>query len=68
MSAIKKYYHYFVSGLCCNKPFMIEILLPQKVSSYDDIYALENECTKKYNVYWDDIVIINYKLLRPFRY
>ena len=68
MSTQKKYYHYFVSGFCRNEPFMNEILLPKKICSYDGIYYLKNECTKKHNVYWDDIVIINYKLLWPFKY
>ena len=38
----KKSYHYFVSGMCCNKPFMTQVLLQNKISSYDDIYVLEN--------------------------
>ncbi len=64
----KKNYHYFVSGLCCNKPFMTEVLLPQKTSSYTDICWLNNACAKLYDVHFDDIIIINYKLLRRFRY
>lgn len=68
MSTKKKNYHYFVSGFCCNKPFMTEIILPRKTSSYTDVYWLNDECAKKYNVYFDDIVIMHFKLLRPFRY
>ncbi len=64
----KKNYHYFVSGMCCNKPFMTQVLLPNKISSYDDIYVLENACAIKFNVNYDDIVIMNYKLLKHFRY
>ncbi len=68
MLSKKRSYHYFVSGMCCNKPFMTQVLLQNKISSYDDIYVLENACAIKYNVYFDDIVIMNYKLLRHFRY
>lgn len=64
----KKNYHYFVSGLCCNEPFMTEVLLPKKTSSYTDVEWINDACAKKYDVYFDDIVITNYKLLRRFRY
>lgn len=59
----KKKYHYFVSGICRNKPFMTEILLLKKVVSYDDIYRLTDKLAKQYNVYFDEIIIYNYNLL-----
>jgi hypothetical protein len=59
----KKKYHYFVSGICRNEPFMTEIILLKKVVSYDEIYRLTDELAKKYNVYFDEIIIYNYNLL-----
>ena len=59
----KKKYHYFVSGICPNEPFMTEIILLKKVVSYDEIYRLTDELAKKYNVYFDEIIIYNYNLL-----
>ena len=44
----KKKYHYFVSGICRNEPFMTEIILLKKVVSYDEIYRLTDELAKKY--------------------
>ena len=59
----KKKYHYFVSGICRNEPFMTEIILLKKVVSYDEIYRLTDELAKKYNVYFDEIIFYNYNLL-----
>lgn len=59
----KKKYHYFVSGICRNEPFMTEIILLKKVVSYDEIYRLTDELAKKYNVCFDEIIIYNYNLL-----
>ena len=42
----KKKYHYFVSGICRNEPFMTEIILLKKVVSYDEIYRLTDELAK----------------------
>ena len=59
----KKKYHYFVSGICRNEPFMTDIILLKQVVSYDEIYRLTDELAKKYNVYFDEIIIYNYNLL-----
>ena len=70
MFSKKKKFHYFVSGLNLQKntPFMAEILLEEKVVSYDQIYQLINACAVRFDVYFDEIIIYNYDLLRPFRY
>lgn len=68
MFSRKKKYHYFVSGIQKNTPFMTEILLEEKVVTYDDICRMAEVCARRYDVYFDEIVIYNFKLLIPFRY
>lgn len=63
-----RYYHYFVSGCSDEKDFMLEILTRKKVSSFEDIYKLQNSCAEKLNKYFDEITILNYKLIRKFPY
>ena len=70
MFAKKIQYHYFVSGFCFTKPFMTQVTLSKKVSSYNDIEDIRKECAWIYEVEYDEtaIVISNYKLLNFSRY
>ena len=62
-------YHYFVSGVILpnngnNSYFNSELILPDKISSFEEVLLLRNKFALSQKVAPENVIILSYQLLR----
>lgn len=64
-----KYYHYFVSYSYCYGLYgMVDFATSEKISSFDDIVAMQKLIAEKQKKMPCEIIIINYQLISDIPY